>query len=273
MSNPIPWIVNLSLLFSEHPLLERPAAAAAAGFDAVEVWWPFGDNGRPDAAEVDAFVEAVAGAGVQLYAMNLFAGDMPAGERGVMSYSERAEEFRDSVAVAAEVAERLGTRFFNLPYGHRRPGLDPAVQDAMADQSIAHAAATLARFDGTVLFEPLSGMPDYPLKTLADGWALIARLKTQGVGNVGLLVDQYHSMMNGEDVPALVRDNPGEVAHVQIADVPNRGEPGSGESLAAIHDLVRALEETDYPGTLALEYFPTVPTERSLEVWRAHFVY
>lgn len=271
MSTPIPWIVNISTLFTERPLIERPAAAAAAGFDTVEVWWPFGDNGRPDAAEVDAFVEAVSAAGVRLYAMNLFAGDMPAGQRGVMSYPERVEEFRDSVAVAAEVAERLGTRFFNLPYGHRRPGLDPAEQDALADESVAYAAQTLAPSGGTVLFEPLSGMPDYPLKTLADGWAVLDRLNARGVPNVGLLIDQYHSMTNGEDVAALVRENPGRVAHVQVADVPGRGEPGSGESIPAIHELVRALEETGYAGTLALEYFPTTETERSLEVWRREF--
>jgi hydroxypyruvate isomerase len=73
--------VNLSILFTELPLLDRPAAARAAGFDAVEFWWPF-DTATPSDAEVDRFVAAIQDAGVQLVGLNFAAGDMPGGERG-----------------------------------------------------------------------------------------------------------------------------------------------------------------------------------------------
>lgn len=267
-----PWIVNLSLLFTEVPLTERPRAAVEAGFDAFEFWWPFGDEGRPSKAQVDDFIGAVEESGGRLHAMNLFAGDMPAGERGVLSYPERIDEFRDSIAVAVTVAERLGTRLFNAPYGHRRDGLDPSQQDELGDQSLVFAANELARFDAKVLLEPLSGMPQYPLKSSADGLAVIDRIAdATGVRNIGLLVDQYHLMSTGEDLAQFVRDNPGRVDHVQIADVPGRGEPGSGSSSARITAMITALVDTDYTGVLALEYFPTTDTATSLETWRKSF--
>lgn len=268
-----PWIVNLSLLFTEVPLAERPRAAVEAGFDAFEFWWPFGDQGRPSNTQVEEFIGAIDASGGRLHAMNLFAGDMPAGERGVLSYPERIDEFRDSVEIALTVAERLGTRLFNAPYGHRREGLDHRQQDELADDSLNFAAEKLGRFDAKVLLEPLSGMPQYPLKTSADGLAVIERItERSGVHNIGLLLDQYHLMSNGEDVAQLVRDNPGRIDHVQIADVPGRGEPGSGSSSGQIAEMIAALKDTGYSGALALEYFPTTDTTTSLTTWRRSII-
>src|SRR5215471_2861295 len=76
--------VNCSILFTELPLLQRPAAAKAAGFDAVEFWWPF-EEMVPADADADAFVAALADAGTELVSLNFHAGDMTAGERGLMS--------------------------------------------------------------------------------------------------------------------------------------------------------------------------------------------
>lgn len=267
-----PWIANLSLLFTELPLTDRPQAAVEAGFDAFEFWWPFGHDGRPSDARVGDFIDAVESSGGRLHAMNLFAGDMPAGERGVLSHPDRIDEFRDSVAVAVTVAERLGTRLFNAPYGHRREDLDPQQQDELGDQSLVYAADQLARFEAKVLLEPLSGMPQYPLKTSTDGLDVIDRIaKRTGVLNIGFLLDQYHLMSNGEDVSQVVRDHPGRIDHVQIADVPGRGEPGSGSSAEQIAAMIAALVATGYDGTLALEYFPTTSTAASLTTWRRNF--
>ena len=88
MSHPLPYEVNCSILFTELPLLERPAAVKRAGFDAVEFWWPFAEAVPAD-TEVDAFVAAVENAGVQLVGLNFFAGDMPGGDRGLVSWPGR----------------------------------------------------------------------------------------------------------------------------------------------------------------------------------------
>lgn len=268
MTAPLRWIANLSLLFTELPLLDRPAAARRAGFEEVEFWWPFGASGRPEAAEVDAFTASIESAGVSLTAMNLFAGDMPAGERGVLSYSERVDEFRDSVEIAMDVGRRLGTRLFNAPYGHRRIGLEHAEQDEVADQSLAFAARAAAQIEGVVMLEPVSGMPAYPMKACRDSIRIMERVrKATGVTNLGLLLDQFHVQMNGGDVLADCAAYADRITHVQFADVPGRGEPGSGT--ADFPAVIGALRERGYTGGFALEYFPSTDTEQSLTTWRS----
>src|SRR4051812_45376453 len=97
-SHSLDYTANCSILFTEHPLLERPAAAKAAGFDAVELWWPFAEA-VPSERDVDRFVAAVHDAGVRLTGLNFFAGDMPGGDRGLVSWPGREQEFGDNIDV------------------------------------------------------------------------------------------------------------------------------------------------------------------------------
>lgn len=263
----VPWVVNLSLLFTELPLLERPAAAKKAGFDRVEFWWPFGTTGRPTPNEIDAFVEAIELSGVELVAMNLFAGNMPIGERGVLSHPERKAEFRESVRIAMGIGERLGTKMFNAPYGHRREGLDHDEQDALAIESLGFAAIEAGRIGGVILMEPVSQMPQYPVKTAKDAVRIIDRVtEVTGATNLGFLLDQYHLVMAGQDVMADIEQFGDRIVHVQLADTPNRGEPGSGTG--DIRGVVEALYAKKYSGLVALEFIPTSTTVGALEVWR-----
>ena len=100
------YLVNCSILFTELPLPERPAAAREAGFDAVEFWWPF-DRAVPTNQEMADFVAAVRDAGVRLVGLNFPAGDLPAGDRGLVSWPGRAEEFRAGVECAVSIGEQL----------------------------------------------------------------------------------------------------------------------------------------------------------------------
>ena len=243
------WSVNCSILFPELPLLERPAAAAAAGFDAVEYWWPFA-AAVPADAEVDRFVAAIACAGVELAGLNFPAGDMPGGDRGLVSWPGREAEFRDGVAVAVGIGERLGTRVFNALYGNRIE--DAAGQDELAAENLASAADAAARIGGTVVVEPLSGAPRYPLRTAADVVAVLDRV---GRPNLALLADLYHLACNGEDLDAVIARHAGRIGHVQIADAPGRHEPGTG-ALPLDHHLT-ALAAGGYRGHVGLEYAPT----------------
>ena len=112
MTHNLRYLVNCSILFTELPLLERPAAVKAAGFDAVEFWWPF-DTSVPADRDVDAFVRAVEDAGVQLSGLNFNAGNMPGGDRGLVSWPARSQEFADNLDVVAGIGERTGCRTFN----------------------------------------------------------------------------------------------------------------------------------------------------------------
>ncbi|MBF6172036.1 hydroxypyruvate isomerase family protein [Nocardia blacklockiae] len=260
--HPLPYAVNLSILFTELPLLDRPAAARAAGADAVEFWWPFA-TATPDDAEVEEFVRAVEQAGVRLVGLNLFAGDMPGGDRGLVSWPGREQEFADSVAVAARIGDRLGCRAFNALYGNRIDGVDPAAQDDLAVRNLAFAARALAGIGGTVLLEPVSGIAAYPLKSAADVVGVLDRVRAaQGAANLGLLADLYHLATNGDDLDKVVERYADRIAHVQIADAPGRHEPGTGA--LDLFGYVGKLAAAGYRGHVAAEYVPTGASADSL---------
>lgn len=262
----LPWTVNCSILLTDLPLLERPAAAAAAGFGGVELWWPF-PAVAPDPDEVDALVRALEEAGVRLTGLNLAAGDMPAGDRGLMSWPGREAEVRANLDAVTAIAERTGCRHFNALYGNRLDGaggegddgsgrgggVAAEAQDELAAANLHRAAQAVARVGGTVLVEPVSGVDAYPLRTAADAVAVLDRVAAEhGSTNLGLLLDVYHLAVNGDDVPAAISRYGERIAHVQVADAPGRGEPGTGE--LPIGDWLARVRETGYRGPVGLEY-------------------
>jgi hydroxypyruvate isomerase len=257
----LPYLANCSLLFTEEPLLRRPAAARAAGFDAVEFWWPFAAP-VPSDREVDAFSTAIEEAGVALAGLNFFAGDLAGPDCGVLSIPGRSAEFRDNIDVVAGIGERLGVRGFNALYGNRVDGVDPVAQDELAAESIGLAAKAVASFGGTVLIEPVSGPKPYPLRTAADAVSVVRQARAAGAANVGFLCDLYHLASNGDDIDAAIAGYAEYVAHVQIADAPGRGEPGSGQ--LDLDRYVADLARRGYRGWVSLEYKPTGTTEASL---------
>jgi hydroxypyruvate isomerase len=261
MSHSLPYLVNCSLMFTEEPLLRRPAAARAAGFSAVEFWWPF-PTPVPSDREVDAFVTAVSEAGVTLAGLNFFAGDLAGPDCGVLSIPGRSSEFRDNIDVTAGIGERLGVRGFNALYGNRVEGVDPAAQDELATENITLAAKAAARIGGTILIEAVSGPKPYPLRTADDAVSVVERARAAGAANVGFLFDVYHLASNGDDVDAAIAAHAGVTAHVQIADAPGRGEPGSGA--LDLDRYLGALEDHGYRGWVGLEYKPTTTTKASL---------
>jgi hydroxypyruvate isomerase len=253
--------VNLSILFTELPLHDRPRAAKAAGFDAVEFWWPF-DVAVPADHQVDAFVRAVRDAGVQLVGLNFFAGDMPGGDRGLVSWPERAAEFRDNVEVTVGLGAQLGCRSFNALYGNRVDGATPQEQDDLATRQLALAAAAAERIGGEVLVEAVSGAPAYPLKTAADAVGAIDRVRREtGATNLRFLCDLYHLAVNGDDLDKTIEHYSDRIGHVQIADAPGRHEPGTGS--LDLGGLLGRLAGSGYDGFVGLEYKPSGPSADS----------
>jgi hydroxypyruvate isomerase len=260
------YLVNCSMLFTELPLLQRPAAARAAGFDAIEFWWPWPQEPVPADAEVDAFVRAIRDAGVQLVGLNFFAGELTGPDAGVLSIPERAGQFRDNLPVAIWIGEQLHVSAFNALYGNRVDGATPEQQDELARESLGMAADAAARINATVLVEPVSGPKPYPLRTADDAVAVVADVRAAGHPNIGLLCDLFHLANNGDDIDAAVAAHADVTSHVQIADCPGRGEPGSGE--LALDRHLADLAARGYAGWVGLEYVPTTDTQRSLH-WLA----
>jgi len=257
------YLANCSMLFTERPLLERPGAAKATGFDAVEFWWPWPDDPTPPDAEVDAFVSAVDDAGVQLVGLNFFAGDLGGPDCGVLSIPKRAAQFRDNIDVTVGIGERLGVSAFNALYGNRVDGATAEEQDELGRAQLGLAAEAAARIGATVLVESVSGPKPYPLRTAADSAAVVTDVRDAGHANVGFLCDLFHLANNGDDLAAAVATYAPLVAHVQIADHPGRGEPGTGE--LDLDGPLNELVARGYDGWVGLEYKPTTSTEASLD--------
>ena len=244
--------VNCSILLTELPLLQRPQAARDLGFEAVEFWWPF-DRAVPADAEVDAFVAAVRDAGVQLVALNAYGGDLSAGERGLASVPGREAEFGDNLDVAAGVLQALGCPALHVLYG-LRDGSDPDRQDELAAALLALAAGAVP----VVLVEALSRVDRYPLRTSADVVRVLDRV---GSADVRMLCDVHHLAVNGEDPVEVIRRHADRIGHAQVADVPDRHQPGTGSLDLA--GCLGALEEVGYTGWIGLEYVPLGPSAES----------
>ncbi|MGE0220196.1 hydroxypyruvate isomerase family protein [Mycolicibacterium sp.] len=245
------YTVNCSILYTDLPLLDRPAAARDAGFTAVEFWWPF-ESAIPSDRQVSAFVTAVGDAGVQLSGLNFAAGDMPSGDRGILSNPGSTLIFRDNVDIAVGIADALGTTMFNALYGNRIDGLPAQLQDDTAIENLAFAASAADRIGASVLVEPVSGAPRYPITTAARAVDVIDRV---GAPNLRLLADLYHLFVNGDDVNAAITTYSSYIGHIQIADAPGRGEPGTGQIELGEH-LGRLLAG-GYHGYVGLEYKAT----------------
>jgi hydroxypyruvate isomerase len=246
------YTVNCSILLTHLPLPERLQAARDAGFGAVELWWPF-PTATPPAADVDDLVRSLEESGVRLTGLNFAAGDMPAGDRGLVSWPARSDELRANLDVVTAIGERTGCRAFNALYGNRQDGVDPSVQDDLAVENLALAAQAVGRIGGTVLLEPVSGAAAYPLRTSSDVVAVLDRVaQARGAQNLGLLLDVYHLAVNGADVPSEIAQYGDRVAHVQIADAPGRGAPGSGT--LPLQGWLADLVAGGYSGTVGLEY-------------------
>ncbi|MGW7354354.1 TIM barrel protein [Streptomyces sp. NPDC054784] len=252
------FTVNLSILFTELPLLERPAAAAAAGFADVELWWPWVDAPVPPPAELDALRAALDTAGTRLTGLNFYAGRLPGPDRGALSLpGEESERFRANVDVATSFAASVGCTALNALYGNRVAGVPAAEQDALALDNLALAARAADRIGAVLLVEALNAAesPDYPLVSAPRAVEVVDAVNAAtGLDNARFLMDLYHLARNGEDLHRVIDTYTPVTGHVQIADCPGRGAPGTGGLDFA--DLLGRLTTAGYEGRIGLEYKP-----------------
>lgn len=244
---------NLSLLFGEYGFLDRFDAAARAGFAWVEFQFP--------QAAPEEVARALRETGLRLVLFNLPAGDWEAGDRGIAADPGRREAFRQGVQEAADLARLWGCPRLNALAGRRREGVSEQEQWRCLVDNLRFAAGVLARAGLTLLVEPVNphDVPGFLVPTTAEGERL---LDAVGMPNVGLQCDLYHMQRaEGNLVPTLRRVLP-RLGHVQIADAPDRHEPGTGE----IHYpyVLRELDRAGYGGFVGLEYRPAGGTEEGL---------
>ncbi|MCY1705528.1 hydroxypyruvate isomerase family protein [Pannonibacter sp. SL95] len=254
---------NLGFLFTDRPLPEAVVAAARAGFDAVELHWP---HVGPGAVPADELKSAAAEAGLPILALNTARGDVAAGDFGLSALAGREREARAAIDAALAYASACGAGAVHLMAGK-------------ADGPEAHAvflanlryALTSARPHGIrILLEPINtfDVPGYFVSTVDRALALIEETG----GEAELLLDCYHvARMGGDPATAIAEAFP-KIGHIQIAGVPDRGEPDQGT--LAYPPLLDGLQRLGYTGHIGAEYRPRMSgaggTEAGL-AWLAAF--
>lgn len=241
---------NLSLLFNEHPFLERFAAAADAGFSAVETQFPY-------AWPAEQQAQALQRQGLKQVLINLPAGNWDKGERGIACHPDRVEEFRTGVERAIEYARVLNCTQINCLAGIQPEEVSAEQAQAVLVANLAYAAEQLASAGIELVIEAINtvDIPGFFLHSTAQAAAIIDRV---GASNLGIQYDIYHMQMMGEDTAGMLSTHRDLIRHIQIADAPGRHEPGTGQiDYSALFELI---EQIGYRGWVSCEYLPAQDT-------------
>jgi hydroxypyruvate isomerase len=244
---------NLHFLFSEIAFLDRFAAAARAGFAAVE----FPD---PYAYPLDELARRLEAEGLACVLLNFPMGDRARGEMGIACLPDRRDEFRASVPRAIEAARALGCPRLNCMAGRQPAGADPRVLRETLIANLGLAAEAAARAGLEVTLEPLN-TTDCPDIFVRGSEQALEIMRAVGADNLRLQFDCYHlEIMQGDLDASLERLLP-LIGHIQIGDVPGRHEPGTGQ--IRYDQLFRQLDLLGYGGWVGAEYHPSGRTEDS----------
>ena len=245
--------VNVGFLFRELPYLERFTAARASGFDAVEFAWP--------TEPVDDVARAVGAAGLGAALINVAAGDLAAGERGHANDPAARDRWRADFEAAQRLADAVGCPALNVLAGNRVAGV-PMIAQLDTLRANLDWALPRARDAGRILTLELLNPDDTPRYLLTDPARIRALLEAVGDPALRLQFDTYQFGRVVPDVTAAFREVAALVGHVQVGDVPDRHEPGTGS--VEWLSFFAALDELGYAGAIGLEYDPRAGTFEGL---------
>lgn len=249
---------NLSTLFTELPFTARFAAAAAAGFRAVECQFPY----EFPAAQL---ADQLAATGLECVLINAPPG--AAGERGIASLPGREQQFEASIESAAAYARALGVRRVHVMAGLLPAGADRKRHLDTYATNLARAAARLAAVGAEVMIEPINTRVDVPGYLLDSTALALECIDRAGGWGIRLQFDIYHmQIMQGDLLRSIERLLP-RIGHMQLADNPGRHEPGTGE--IAFERLLPAIDALGYEGYIGCEYTPAAGTLQGLGWARA----
>ena len=248
------FCANITFLFRERPLVERFAAARDAGFSAVEIL-------STEDASVDQLVSAASATGLQVALCNAPMGDFLSGGPGLSAVPGHQGEFRSGLLQARTMADAL-----HCSRVHIGPSLVPAGmnwQDCydVYLENVIYAARQLAESSITMTIEPLNNI-DMPQIFLSSAAQVLDIIDAAEEPNILLQFDVYHMSQMENDYLAVLEANIGRIGHIQIADQPGRGEPGSGKLDFEV--LFSLLDSLGYDGWVGAEYKPSGITEQTL---------
>ncbi|MDV0514648.1 hydroxypyruvate isomerase [Citrobacter portucalensis] len=245
---------NLSMLFLEYSFLERFDKAAQSGFRGVEFMFPYD-------YDIDVLKEKLQNNQLEHTLHNLPAGDWAAGERGIACIPGREEEFRDGVATAVRYAKGLGNKKINCLVGKTPTGFSAEQFQQTLVENLRYAANMLAKEDILLLIEPINHF-DIPGFHLTGTHQALALIDSVGCNNIKIQYDIYHMQRMEGELTQTMTTWANKIGHLQIADNPRRGEPGTGE---INYDFIfKFIDKSGYDGWVGCEYKPLTTTEAGL---------
>jgi hydroxypyruvate isomerase len=247
---------NISILFTELPFLERLEAAAKAGFRAVECWFPY----EWPSAQIKARLDAN---GLKIIGINSAPGDTAQGQFGLAATRQRTE-FCASVLQALDYAQALECPNVHLLSGMGDPQ-DAPTRERYLD-NIAWAADEAAKLGKTLLLEPLNPVdrPGYYLSRQSQALDIVQTLSRP---NLKIMFDVYHVQMTEGRIVSTMLANLPHIGHMQIADVPGRHEPGTGEiRFDFIFEQIQRSGYLERGGWIGCEYKPKIHSDAS-QAW------
>lgn len=262
-----PLSFSMSILLAQHPLLDRVALAVAAGYPTLESWWPWAE-GVPPAQDPADLVAALEREGASLHLLNLTEGAPEFGGRGLAGVPSQEAAFWSNAEAALEVGSRAGTRYLNVLAGNVQGEGVAAGLAVLEDRLVALGDLAAASGIGLVLEQLNPGdHPDYLIVDPKAAIEVLERVAPRTSADIGMLADVYHLAASGHDPAAFIEEHHASIRHVQLADHPERGRPGSGT--IRFDRVLAALERTGYRGKVGLEYLPgDAPIPGPEELWR-----
>jgi hydroxypyruvate isomerase len=254
------FAANLSMMFNEHPFPDRFAAAAKEGFTAVEFLFPY----DYPAKELKQRLQAN---GLTQVLFNMPPGEWSKGERGLAALPGRQAQFREGVKLAIDYATTLDCKLVHAMAGIVPQGVSPTTAASIYAANLAWAGEQALAAGIKLAIEPINhrDMPGYFLHTEAQGAAVVEAI---GCDRIGLQFDVYHCQTTEGDITKRIEQHLPLIVHMQIADVPARNEPGTGE--IGWRHVFRRIDELGYGGWVGLEYRPAGDTVAGL-AWRKTF--
>jgi len=250
----IKWSINLSTLLLEYPFLDRFQAAADLGFAAVEFLWPRG-------VDLDDLVRAQRAAGVTVALFNADGGDLAAGERGFLGNPAKAKYLLENFEFALDLADVLPCPLVHVLGGTTIAGLTREAMLTEATRAHHELCALAASYDVTLTLEALN-RKDIPGFLFPATALALEQLRRVDRPNLKLQYDVYHMQRTEGDIIETIRAHIGDIAHIQVADVPGRHQPGTGE--LNFPAIFRAIEDTGYAGYIGLEYLAQTSTAEAV---------
>lgn len=248
------FAANLTMMYGEHPFLDRFAAAAADGFRGCEFLFPYDYAAGEIRRRLD-------GAGLVPALFNAPPGAWERGERGIASLPGREEEFRRGIATALDYVGVIGNPTLHVMAGLAVACMEPARQRATYMANLAYAARQAAGLGVTIVIEPINhrDMPGYFLSRQDQAQRICTEL---ALDNLKVQFDVYHCQISEGDVATrLARDMP-RIGHIQVASVPERHEPADGELNYPY--LFALIDRLGYRGWIGCEYHPAGTTRAGL---------